>query len=27
VLIRNAWVIDDKFQPGTGTLLEIRYAN
>jgi glucose/arabinose dehydrogenase len=24
VLLRNAWVIDDKFQPGTGTLLEIR---
>lgn len=26
VLLRNAWVIDDKFQPGTGTLLEIRPA-
>ncbi|HWB10329.1 MAG TPA: PQQ-dependent sugar dehydrogenase [Pirellulales bacterium] len=24
VLLRNAWVIDDKFQPGTGTLLEVR---
>jgi putative heme-binding domain-containing protein len=24
VLLRNAWVIDDKFQPGTGTLLGIR---
>ena len=24
VLLRNAWVIDDKFQPGTGTLLAIR---
>ncbi|HET6883315.1 MAG TPA: PQQ-dependent sugar dehydrogenase [Pirellulales bacterium] len=23
VLLRNAWVIDDKFQPSTGTLLEI----
>jgi len=26
VLLRNAWVIDDKFQPGTGTLLQIRPA-
>lgn len=26
VLLRNAWVIDDKFQPGTGTLLEIRQS-
>lgn len=24
VLLRNAWVIDDKFEPGTGSLLEIR---
>ncbi|HEY2414990.1 MAG TPA: PQQ-dependent sugar dehydrogenase [Pirellulaceae bacterium] len=24
ILLRNAWVIDDKFQPGTGALLEIR---
>jgi putative heme-binding domain-containing protein len=24
VLLRNAWVIDNKFQPGTGTLLRIR---
>ena len=24
VLLRNAWVIDDKFVPATGTLLEIR---
>lgn len=24
VLLRNAWVIDDKFQPGTGTLLRIQ---
>jgi glucose/arabinose dehydrogenase len=23
VLLRNAWVIDDKFQPGTGSLLRI----
>lgn len=23
VLLRNAWVIDDKFQPGTGTLLKV----
>lgn len=26
VLLRNAWVIDDKFQPRTGTLLAIRYV-
>jgi glucose/arabinose dehydrogenase len=26
VLLRNAWVIDDKFQPGTGTLLKIRHS-
>jgi putative heme-binding domain-containing protein len=26
VLLRNAWVIDAKFQPGTGTLLRIAYA-
>ncbi len=26
VLVRNAWVIDDKFQPNTGTLLQIRYT-
>jgi len=26
VLLRNAWVIDGKFQPGTGALVEIRYA-
>jgi len=26
VLSRNAWVIDDKFEPGTGSLLRIRYA-
>lgn len=26
VLLRNAWVIDDKFQPHTGTLLQIRYV-
>ncbi len=25
VLLRNAWVIDGKFQPGTGSLLRIRY--
>ena len=25
VLLRNAWVIDDKFQPGTGSLLRFRY--
>jgi glucose/arabinose dehydrogenase len=25
VLLRNAWVIDDKFEPGTGTLLRIAY--
>lgn len=25
VLLRNAWVIDDKFQPGTGSLLRISY--
>ena len=24
VLLRNAWVIDDKFQPGTGTLLRVK---
>jgi putative heme-binding domain-containing protein len=27
VLLRNAWVIDDKFQPGTGSLVQIRYFN
>jgi putative heme-binding domain-containing protein len=27
VLLRNAWVIDDKFQPATGTLLQIRNSN
>lgn len=27
VLLRNAWVIDGKFQPGTGSLLEVRSAN
>jgi putative heme-binding domain-containing protein len=26
VLLRNAWVIDDKFQPGTGALIEIQYT-
>jgi glucose/arabinose dehydrogenase len=26
VLLRDAWVIDAHFQPGTGALLEIRYA-
>jgi putative heme-binding domain-containing protein len=26
VLLRNAWVVDDKFQPNTGALLQIRYA-
>ncbi|MBI3463750.1 MAG: PQQ-dependent sugar dehydrogenase [Planctomycetes bacterium] len=26
VLLRNAWVMDDKFQTNTGTLLQIRYA-
>ncbi len=26
VLLRNAWVMDDKFQPHTGTLLQIRYV-
>lgn len=25
VLVRNAWVVDDKFQPGAGSLLRIRY--
>ena len=25
VLLRNAWVIDDKFQPGTGALLRVSY--
>jgi putative heme-binding domain-containing protein len=25
VLLRNAWVIDDKFRGGTGSLLDIRY--
>jgi putative heme-binding domain-containing protein len=24
ILLRNAWVIDDKFQPGTGTLLRVK---
>ena len=27
VLLRNAWVIDDKFPAGTGTLLQIRYSH
>lgn len=27
VLLRNAWVIDDKFQPGTGSLLYIEHAS
>lgn len=26
VLLRNAWVIDSKFQPNTGSLLEIRFT-
>ena len=26
VLLRNAWVIDGKFQPHTGTLLRVRYT-
>jgi glucose/arabinose dehydrogenase len=26
VLLRNAWVIDDRFQPGTSALLEITYS-
>jgi glucose/arabinose dehydrogenase len=26
VLLRNAWVIDDKFQPGTSALVQIRFA-
>jgi len=26
VLLRNAWVIDEKFQPGTSALLEIKYS-
>ena len=26
VLLRNAWVIDDKFEGGTGSLLQIRYS-
>jgi putative heme-binding domain-containing protein len=26
VLLRNAWVIDGKFEPGTGSLLQIRYT-
>jgi putative heme-binding domain-containing protein len=26
VLLRDAWVIDDKYQPGTGSLVEIRHA-
>lgn len=26
VLLRNAWVIDEKFPPNTGTLLQIRYS-
>ncbi len=27
VLLRDAWVIDDKFRPGTGSLLRIRYSD
>ncbi len=27
VLLRNAWVIDNKFQPGTGSLLKITYPD
>ena len=26
VLLRDAWVIDDKYRPGTGSLVKIRYA-
>lgn len=27
VLLRNAWVMDDKFQPGTGTLMQIQFVD
>ena len=27
VLLRDAWVIDDKFEPHTGSLLKIRHAS
>src|SRR5207237_9043524 len=26
ILVRDAWVIDKEFRPGTGSLLKIRYA-